>query len=134
MVNEHNRGGKKMKRILAAMAIAIVVALAAGGAARAEVMTWKFTSLHPNIVDVKLFDKSHNLVWPAGGNVWSLKDDNAHTVRINCTPGNRICYGAAVRGTGSSYWGIGLDGRQGCQTCCYVCGRGDPPPIRMNPR
>lgn len=123
-----------MKRIFMAMATAIVAISVWTSVARAELMTWQFTSLHPNIVDVKVFDKTSNLVWPAGGQVWSLKDSNAHTMRINCTPGNRICYGAAVRGTQSMYWGIGLDGSKGCPTCCYVCGRGDPPPIRMNVR
>lgn len=122
-----------MRRILLAMALAVAALMSSAGA-RAEVMTWKFASLHPNIVDVKIFDKTRNLVWPAGGKVWSLKDSESHTVRINCTVGDKICYGAAVRGTQSMYWGLGLDGRQGCQGCCYTCGQSDPPPIRMRAR
>ena len=112
--------------------IALVLILGqvfAAGAAMAETMSWKFRSQHPNIVDVQLYAPARNLVWPANGQVWSLKDYASHNVAINCTRGDKICYGAWVRGSESSYWGAGRLNKHSCTSCCYTCGATQETPV-----
>jgi len=105
----------------------------AAGAALAEPMTWKFKSQHANIVDVQLYASARHNVWPGNGQVWSLKDYAAHTVTINCQRGEKVCFGAWVRGTESSYWGGGRNNAKNCSSCCYTCGSTvETPVINLN--
>ena len=120
-----------MIAVVVAAVLAVFCGLTAPSGARAETMNWKFSSTHPNIVDVKLFDRTLNIVYPGNTKVWSLKDNDTHTVRINCTRGSKICYGASVRGTESSYWGLGLRANHSCSECCFTCGGNDPPTVRL---
>lgn len=118
-----------MKRPVLLALIAVAAQLLTIGAATAETMVWKFKSQHPNIVDVQLYASARNNVWPGNGQVWSLKDYNVHTMSISCVAGEKVCYGAWVRGTESSYWGGGRNNRQSCSSCCYVCGNTAQTPI-----
>jgi hypothetical protein len=78
-------------------------------------------SNHPNIVDVEFYSQSRRHAWPGGNQVYNIDDDDWHTFVLNCRPGEKICYGAGVRGDYSRYWGVGIGGRQGCRRCCYTC-------------
>lgn len=118
-----------MKKSLLAAFVLIAAQLLAVGAAMAESMTWKFKSQHANIVDVQLYASARNNVWPGNGQVWSLKDYNAHSVQINCVKGEKVCYGAWVRGTESSYWGGGRGNKKSCTSCCYICGSTAQTPV-----
>ena len=70
---------------------------------------------------VRLFDKTDNLVWPEPGRVYVLDPGETMDFPIACRPGNKICYGAQTTTGNDHYWGIGLDGDQGCDSCCYTC-------------
>lgn len=118
-----------MKKVMLALLVLIAAQTVAAGAAMAESMVWKFRSHHPNIVDVQLYASARNHVWPGNGRVWSLKDYAAHSVSINCVRGDKVCYGAWVRGTESSYWGGGRNNRKNCSSCCYICGNTSQTPI-----
>lgn len=114
-----------MKRlILGAIALMLLIPL---GAAQAQNMIWKFRSDHPNVVDVELYSQDRDYVWPGNDQVFSLDDGNVRNVPINCRDGEKICYGAWVRGNTSTYWGTGPRNQQRCDDCCSVCGDGDPP-------
>jgi hypothetical protein len=74
------------------------------------------------IVHVNFHAKQRNWKWPAGREVYILKDSQFHTFRISCTPGEKICYGAGRSGNYAKYWGAGISGRNGCSSCCMQCG------------
>jgi hypothetical protein len=99
--------------------------------ASAESMTWKFRSYHKNIVNVELYSQNRRHIWPGGGEVYSLRDFDVHNVNITCVSGERICYGAWVRGNDRTYWGVGTNQRHRCEKCCYTCG-GTTPVINLN--
>ncbi len=110
----------KLTRLLALLVACL--ALPSLAEAQSTSMTWKFRSFHKNIVNVELYSYNRKHVWPGGGEVYSLRDFASHNVNISCVPGERICFGAWVRGTESSSWGVGRNRKSGCKTCCYTCG------------
>ena len=72
-------------------------------------------------IGVRLFDKSNSLVWPGASQYWRAAAGGSVDVRISCQRGARICFGAATDPQTSTYWGIGLDGNRGCDSCCFQC-------------
>ena len=71
-------------------------------------------------MEVRFFDRTNGGVWPGSGEVYVLRGDD--TYRLACTPGARVCYGARARNSPyTNYWGVGLDGDEGCDRCCYTC-------------
>jgi len=111
-------------RVAALVLAALMMTL---GAAQAQNMTWKFRSDHPNVVDVELYSQDRDYVWPGNNQVFSLDDSNVRDMPIRCRDGEKICYGAWVRGQDGTYWGTGPQNKQRCTDCCSVCGEGDPP-------
>ena len=66
--------------------------------------------------------------WPAGGRYYiASRYGVKYTSQLSLSSGGRVCYGAATP-DGRWYWGIGLDGRQGCSDCCY-----DAPDVGTKP-
>lgn len=59
-----------------------------------------------------------NYAWPGGNKQYIL--ERSGTYRLNCRPGEKICYGA-WRDYQTIYWGVG-HGREGCSNCCLHCG------------
>ena len=66
-------------------------------------------------------DNSRTLkTWPSTSRVYVARQfDTPYTHTLQLDSGDRICYGAAMPGS-NYYWGIGLDGDQGCDDCCYT--------------
>lgn len=88
-------------------------------------VTFQIKSNYPNKVQVAYYSQTRRgHAWPGGGQAYGLNDYNAHTHTLNCTPGEKICYGAWVTGNSSKYWGAGPNGRYGCSNCCTTCGTG----------
>ena len=122
-----------MKRmVLLALGLIMAQAVAAIAPAYGETMIWKFRSHHANIVDVQLYASARNIVYPGNGRVWTLNDYDVKQMTISCVAGEKVCYGAWVRGTESSYWGGGRNNRQRCESCCYVCENRETPIINLN--
>ena len=65
-------------------------------------------------------DRTHK--WPANDS-WATRNyGNPVRQAISCNAGTRVCYGAQPGIAFSDYyWGTGLDGRQSCKDCCYLC-------------
>ena len=61
--------------------------------------------------------------YPGSGNVYvtgALGQSRSH--RLNCSSSAGYCLGANRRGINETrYWGLGIDGDQGCTDCCYSC-------------
>jgi hypothetical protein len=72
-------------------------------------------------IAVRLFDKTNNLVWPDGNRQYVAGPGESVNVAIACRRDARICFGAKTDPATNSYWGVGIDGRQGCDNCGYAC-------------
>jgi hypothetical protein len=105
------------------MIIAAVLCLGAltTAPAQADSMTWQLRSYSRYTVDVKLFSQNRRNVWPSASSSWQIRDYGVHKFAIRCVAGERICFGAAIEGSGSSVWGQGLSGKRACENCCYRC-------------
>src|SRR5262245_45809629 len=101
--------------------IGLCALLAVSLPAHSDTFTFRVKSLHPNLVELKLFGVDRNVVWPRGGKIYALDDDNTHAMTLSCRAGEKICFGAWVAGSGRPQWGKGRDGRAGCDRCCHLC-------------
>jgi hypothetical protein len=75
-------------------------------------------------LNLRFFDKTANLVWPANGEVYVLNEPGQQQqFSLQCTTGHQVCYGASYYSNTDvpAYWGVGIDGTEGCATCCYTC-------------
>ena len=115
-----------MKRLI----VGALLALLSAQAALADSMTWNIRAFDKYAVDVAFYSKSRNAVWPGNGKVWTIKDYKVHSLKLNCIAGEKICYGAWVRGSSREYWGVGQGGKAGCKSCCYTCQDGYQTPIQ----
>lgn len=113
--------GVVAKAVVAAACLA-VACLSAPDQARADTMTWQLRSFHPNAVEVKFFSQNRRAIWPGADKHYTIKDYKVNSFKLNCIAGEQICYGAAVSGNLSRYWGQGVDGKKACTNCCYTCG------------
>jgi hypothetical protein len=76
-------------------------------------------------LDLRFFDKTANLQWPGNGEVYTLNlPGQQEQFPLSCTTGHQVCYGASYYSNTDSpvYWGVGIDGTEGCPNCCYTCG------------
>ena len=99
--------------------------------AQASSVVWEIRSLYRYQVEIAFYSNNRDWQWPGRGKVWVLDDDNYKTFTLNCRYGEKICYGAWVRGDRSRYWGAGYGNRQSCSSCCYTCGYGATQPITL---
>jgi len=118
----------------------LTVALAAGlsflsvsAPSYADTLHWQIRSDYPYIVSLEFYSQNYDRAWPGNGNVYVLDDSAVHSYALACDYGEKICFGAWVRGDSSKYWGTGRDGLQGCSDCCYVCGHGGTTLRILNP-
>ena len=95
----------------------------------ATTMTWTVKSMYKYRVQIAFYSRERNHEWPGNGQAWDLNDYNDHTYTLNCRRGEKICFGAWVTGNASKYWGVGFGGRQGCSTCCFICGQQPRPQV-----
>lgn len=93
--------------------------------AAADSLRWTIRSDYPHIVSLEFYSQDYNRAWPGDGEVYILDDYDNKVFNLNCSTGEKICYGAWVRGNSDKYWGVGLDNSQSCSDCCYTCGYGD---------
>ena len=101
---------------------AVLALLGMLSAAQADNLQWKFRSYDSKVVDVNFFSANRKVVWPANGQVFTIKNYDVQTYNLSCVAGEKICFGAWRRGNDSKYWGSGHDGKKACSSCCYTCG------------
>lgn len=66
-------------------------------------------------------DSNHRVAWPGGDQAYSLPPHERAEKSLNCWRGQKICYGAWVKGDDNQYWGAGNDNSQHCDDCCFRC-------------
>ncbi len=103
--------------------------------AQADTMNWRIRSFSRYAVNVKFYSQNRGHVWPAVNRAYTIRDYNVTSISLNCVRGEKICYGASVSGNSRFYWGTGIDGKQACKGCCFVCnGTTTTPIMNLNER
>jgi hypothetical protein len=117
-----------MRRGRLIFALSIFVSFLFGaGLSQAETLTWNILGEHPNTVQLEFHAVDTAGSWPGDGEVYVIDDDEEHSYTLQCSAGERICYGAWVKGDPDAYWGTGPDGNEACDDCCFVCNGGETP-------
>ena len=134
MLNKH------VHRVL--LGILFILSMAFGFQAQAEqiipatdridpvtTMIWEIKSDYKYTIYLKFYarDNGHAYhIWPGSNKHWTLDDYEFHSYKLECTVGQKICYGAWS--DDGKYWGVGK-GSKSCEGCCYTCGE---KPARKN--
>jgi hypothetical protein len=111
---------RKLRALLLLPALLLAV-LAAPTASRAEDMTFQVKSMSQDVVQIAFFSQDRRVRWPAPGRAYGLADYNEHDYKLGCINGEKVCYGAWVKGNSNRYWGVGAEGKHSCVGCCYTC-------------
>jgi hypothetical protein len=96
-----------------------------------ESLTFNIRSEYPYILSLALYSQHREKVWPDRSRVWLLKDNLTHTYKIECNVDEVVCYGAWVRNEQRQFWGVGYEGKQYCDSCCYRCNGASTPIIEL---
>jgi hypothetical protein len=115
-----------VRNALLCLVVAWIGLVGAPTAALAENMTWTMTSDYRYKVQVEFYSQNRNTAWPGGGTVYTLNDYSPHKFSLACRGGEKICYGAWATGDAGTYWGVGINNKHACKSCCAVCGESDP--------
>ena len=94
------------------------------GPAIADSVRFKIKSDHPYRVQIKFYSQTRNHIWPSATRAYTLYDSTTHEYRLNCSRGEKICYGAWVVGDNKEYWGVGQRDKHSCRGCCLTCNEG----------
>jgi hypothetical protein len=121
-------------------ALAAVVAMLAVAAmflpgfatAQSQTLTWKFQSFDHKPVDIQFYADNRTHLLPNTRATYSIDERGMHSYTIPCMAGEKICYGAWVRGNATAYWGKGQDDKRRCSDCCYTCNGGATPTRRLS--
>jgi hypothetical protein len=122
-----NREGQILAKIVAGI-LATAMLLFTLGTKSAEaqdngVITFKFINSAKYIVYVRMFSSPRGSVWPGNNKAWVLDNRDEQSFPLRCRVGEKICYGAAYKGGDSAgFWGVGIEGKRGCERCCLTCG------------
>ena len=72
-----------------------------------------------------------NQTWPGDGKVYALDPNTKKSIPVECSAGERICYGAWRVGNDRQYFGGGPDMQYACKDCCFVCVKSSTSTIRF---
>ena len=111
-----------MRRFVQSAFLLMAVLFGAAEAAAQQSLTFVVRNETNAVVNYKLWSATRNHVWPSSSSayVMNFKGDQRST-RINCIPGEKICYGAWFRQNPNIIWGAGTTGKGRCADCCYTC-------------
>jgi hypothetical protein len=136
--------------VLAFATLAMSVSVGLGSHALAADMTFQFVNDTDRPLNLKLFSRGESLqMWPAKSKAYSLRPDTAtQQLKISCTEGENICWGAwmtvqsvsgqmagSQRATSNykTQAGVGERGTRECADCCKVCKEGAVvAPVKLN--
>lgn len=97
--------------------------------AQADTMTWRVRSFSSAQVELVFYSQNRRHEWPGNSKAFILKDYKVHDVKLTCVNGEKICYGAWLRGNQNRYWGTGKGGKRACKDCCMTCENASLSPI-----
>jgi hypothetical protein len=82
-------------------------------------------------VDVKFFDKTTGGIYPSPTTFYIQNQGDDHRYALQGNMDSQVCFGACISTNANVYWGVGIDGTQGCQGCCSTFGKNDPTPVSL---
>jgi hypothetical protein len=94
-------------------------------------LRWNIQNRSGRRLELQLYSADRNWVWPSANRVYLLPGSKRYTIDISCKKNEKICYGAWLESNTRTYWGVGYRGKQSCRGCCYICGRGQTPLIKL---
>lgn len=102
--------------------------------ANAASLLWTIDNDYNRTVSVEFYSQDRNHVWPGNKQVYVVTPNEGNaTFNLNCNHNELICYGAWVRGSSKTYWGVGANDSYNCSNCCARCGLGNVEPIQLLP-
>lgn len=122
-----------LSRTIVAAAALLAALVATTSSASAADVTFMMQNNHPNAVEVELYSQDRNHVWPGNGEVYVLDDGETKQMPLSCNEGEKICYGAWIKGDPDTYWGVGPGNKEACDDCCYTCTGGATETINLDP-
>jgi hypothetical protein len=106
--------------------LGMTMALESGDAKRpSPTLGWHFKNETSSKIEVTFYSPDRSMKWPAGDQVFYVEPGTTQDMKLNCSAGQNICYGAWSSADFNRYWGVGRGGRQGCTNCCYICNGGE---------
>jgi hypothetical protein len=109
-----------IKGALLAVGFAVAM-LAPSTAVQAKQLTFAMTNDSGQDIQIEFYSEDRNHAWPGGNQAYNLGRAKDNNWTLNCRRGEKICYGAWVKGAAQTYWGVGPNRKYSCQTCCFVC-------------
>ncbi|MBK8009039.1 MAG: hypothetical protein IPK23_11875 [Rhizobiales bacterium] len=119
------------KRLLLALGVALLIPIAS--IASAEDITFGINNDSDHDIQIEFYSQDRSHAWPGGDQAYNLSAGDENSYKLSCRSGEKICYGAWVKGKSSTYWGVGLNNKQSCSACCQTCGDGDLKRTLTNP-
>jgi len=120
-----------LKRFLLALGVALVLPIAT--IASAEDITFGLKNDSDHDIQIEFYSQDRNHAWPGGDQAYNLSSGDSNSYPLTCRSGEKICYGAWVKGKSTTYWGVGLNNKQSCEACCQTCGDGNLQRTLTNP-
>jgi len=112
-----------IKGALLALGLALATVVPAP-TAQAQEVTFEMTNEYGQDIQVSFYSYDRNHAWPGGDQAYNLRRARDEQWKLSCRKGEKICYGAWVRGNAKTYWGVGLNKSQSCDRCCVTCDGG----------
>lgn len=119
------------KRLLLALGVALFLPIAT--IASAQTITFNLENESDYDIQIEFYSQDRSHAWPGGDQAYNLASGKENEYRLQCRDGEKICYGAWVKGKSSTYWGVGLQNKQACESCCQTCGEGNLSKRLTNP-
>ena len=119
------------QRLFLALGVALFLPIAS--LASAQDITFSITNKSDYDIQIEFYSQDRNHAWPGGNQAYNLGSGDDSDYKLACRSGEKICYGAWVKGRSSTYWGVGLDNKQSCSACCQNCGDGNLSRTLTNP-
>ncbi len=88
------------KRTLLALGVALL--LQAATSASAEEITFKINNDYDKDIQIEFYSQERNHAWPGGNNAYNLSAGESNSYKLACRSGEKICYGAGVKGNSST--------------------------------
>lgn len=119
------------KRLLLALGVALLLPIAT--MASAENITFTIENESDFDIQIEFYSQDRSHAWPGGDQAYNLSSGADNAYRLECRDGEKICYGAWVKGKSSTYWGVGLNNKYTCESCCQRCGEANLSKRLTNP-
>lgn len=107
-----------------ALGLACAAGLAMAGHAGAEDMSVELRNSQPGPLEAELYSQARPQNWPGAGALYRLEPGTTQALQLSCIEGESICYGAWAPGNESLRFGVGPDGVEKCEDCCFTCDGG----------